>query len=579
MTTPLGKRIVASLGVVALVVTIAVSGILPDAASTALDDGAQLIGGATATAVCWYTAHRRSGSERRWRALMAAGMACWTGGMLVWALYRSVLGIPLPSPSYADFGFFLFPIFAVPALLAVIGQSSRRRTGGATYGWTTSLLDGLVIVGSLFVLSWSTVLGQVARSNESDSLRFLVALMYPVTDLVLVVMVGMLALVPRIVRKYRTQLALLATGLVSLAVSDSLYAYLVASGADEMPLIADAGFIAAPVLIALAASAPPVDPRARRAAADARGIGASRTWPDRLASDRTQLLVPYGLVAAVALVVGIQWLATGATDPVVLGLFFAVVVLSLARQMLTLIQNDALLRRLSETQSELSYRAHHDGLTGLLNRAAFDEHLGHAIDQHNIDGQLGVLLLIDLDDFKAINDRLGHGAGDRSLKTLSKRLLASVDDGDNGGIVARFGGDEFTVLIPAGIDAGCRTARSIVDALRVPQDLEGHSVSIGASVGVVELEVFDGEVTADVLLRNADRAMYEAKKNGKAGVFAYDSDGTLRLVYNLAERRVPFDWWSNGRDAWAAQGSRGINPNMVAGEPDPARLIAPPTRT
>lgn len=589
MTTSLSRRAAVSLGTVVLVVALASSGILPKNISVMLDDAAQLVGGLAATVACWVTAYRRSGSERRWRALMAAGMACWTGGMLIWALYRSVLDTPLPSPSYADFGFFLFPIFAVPALLAIIGQSPRRKIGGATYAWTTSLLDGMVIVGSLFVLSWSTVLGQVARSNESDSLRFLVALMYPVTDLVLVIMVGLLAVVPRIVRKYRTQLALLAAGLVCLAASDSLYAYLVAHGADEMPLVADAGFIAGPVLIALAATAPPIEVRRRRSAIDTSSLRTARSWPDRLASDRTQLLVPYALMALVGVVVGVQWIVNGTLDPVVLGLFFTVVVLSVIRQILTLIQNDALLRRLSETQSELSYRAHHDGLTGLLNRSAFDEHLGHAIELHNSEGRLGVLLLIDLDDFKAINDRLGHGAGDRSLKTLSKRLTASVDEGGNGGIVARFGGDEFTVLIPAGIDAGCSTAKSIVDTLRIPQDLEGHSVSIGASVGVVELEVFGGDVTADVLLRNADRAMYEAKKNGKAGVFAYDSDGTLRMVYNLSERSAPFDWWSNGRTAGTApdqaaetapdQGSRGINPNIVAGEPDPARLIAPPTRT
>lgn len=576
MATSLSRRTIASLSAVVVVVAVITLGVVPKSFAVALDDFAQLAGGVAATATCWYTARRRTGAERRWRVLMAAGMASWSGGILFWGLYRSVLHVPLPSPSLADIGFFLFPVFAVPALLSVVTRPVRRSRLGNTHAWVTSLLDGMVVVGSLFVLSWATVLGQIARSDEADSLKFMLALMYPVTDLVLVIMVGLLAVVPRILRRYRMQLVLLAAGLVSLSVSDSLYAYLVAAGAEEMPLIADAGFIAGPILIALAASAPSVHGPSNDARTDS---GTSRPLRGWSASDRSQLLVPYALMAVIGVAVAAQWIASGSVDPVVLVLFFTVVVLSLVRQVLTLLQNDALLRELSAAQSELSYRAHHDGLTGLLNRSAFDEHLGNAIDRHNRLGEVGVLLLIDLDDFKAINDRLGHGAGDRSLKTLSRRLTESVTDGGNGGIIARFGGDEFTVLIPAGIDAGCRTARAIVDALRLPQDIEGHNVSIGASVGVVELDVFEKSVTADTLLRNADRAMYEAKKNGKAGVFAYDSDGSLRLVYNLGERSAPFAWWGDERTGYGRQDKRGINPNMVAGEPDPARLIAPPTRT
>ncbi|SNS22677.1 GGDEF domain-containing protein [Rhodococcoides kyotonense] len=574
MFAPLGRRIVASLSAVVLVVVVVTSGLLSYPASVALDDAAQLVAGLAATVTCTYTGRRRRGSQRRWRLLMAAGMACWTAGMVVWATYRSILDTPLPSPSFADFGFFLFPVFAVPALLAVLGRTPRRTAIDSNHAWATSLLDGTVIVGSLFVLSWSTVLGQVARQDESDSLQFLVALMYPVTDLVLVVLVALLAVVPRILRRYRSQLALLGCGLVSLAVSDSVYAYLVAVGADSMPLLADAGFIAGPVLIALAATTPAVG----ASFVDQGTVVGSHSWPDRLASDRTQLLVPYALLATIGVVVAVQWIAGGGVDPVVLALFFVVVVLAIVRQVVTLLQNDTLLRKLSDAQTELLHRAHHDGLTGLLNRSAFDDHLARALERRTTHGQVGVLLLVDLDDFKGINDRLGHAAGDRSLQTLSRRLVDTVEVSHERGIVARFGGDEFTVLIPAGIDDGCAVAKAIVDAIRAPQAIEGRSVSIGASVGVVELDVFEHDVTADTLLRSADRAMYEAKKNGKAGVFAYDSDGTLRMVYNLSNTGAPFDWWGTRRTGQPGQGSRGINPNIVAGEPDPARLIGPPTR-
>lgn len=594
------RRTAAYLGVVAVVVAIVSSGILPKELSVVLDDLAQLICGAAAASICWYTARQRTGAERRWRVLMAAGMACWSAGMLTWALYRSVFHTALPSPSYADIGFFLLPIFSVSALLAVVGKSPRRTGVGSTHAWITSVLDGMVIVGSLFVLSWSTALGHVARSEETNSLRFLVALMYPITDLVLVVMVSLLAVLSDVPRRYRAQLSLLGAGLVCVAISDSLYAYLVAVGAEEMPLVADAGFIAGPVLVALAASVPngrPPDGVVR--IGHSNGGQSTRSASPRLspvyppsslvslASDRTQLLLPYALVVLIGTFLGVQWAAHGSVDTVVLALFFAVVVLSLARQVMTLLQNDALLRRLSEAQAELSYRAHHDGLTGLLNRSAFDEHLSAAIDLHNASGRLGVLLLIDLDNFKAVNDRLGHGAGDRLLELLSKRLADTVEGGEHGGVVARFGGDEFTVLIPAGIDAGCRAAKKIVDALREPQEVEGYKVSIGASVGVVELTVFDGDVTADAVVRSADRAMYEAKKSGKAGVFTYDCDGALRMVYNLNDIAAAFDWWPNHRSpdiqrtpiGSGDQETLGISPNIVAGEPDPARLIGPPTKT
>ncbi|OZF43993.1 GGDEF domain-containing protein [Rhodococcus sp. 14-2470-1b] len=584
MANSLRKRIVASLGAVALVVALASSGLLPKAASVALDDAGQLAGGIAATVVCWRTGRRRSGAQRRWRLLMAAGMACWTGGMLVWALYRSVLDVPLPSPSYADFGFFLFPIFAVPALLSVMRRAPHQSEDGSRYHWLTSLLDGLIVVGSLFVMSWATVLGPAARSDRSDSVQFLIALMYPITDLVLLVMVGLLAVIPRVLRRYRAQLTLLGAGLTCLAISDSLYAYLVAAGADEMPLIADAGFIAGPVLIALAASAPSVAvavavPTVSVPDSVPKSADTPPGPPGGREGERTRLLVPHALMALTGVSVAIQRFTQGTVDPIAFGLFLTVIVLAVVRQVMTLLQNDALLRTLYAAQNELTYRAHHDGLTGLLNRSAFDEHLTAAIDRHNDNGDVGVLLLVDLDDFKAINDRLGHGAGDRSLKTLSSRLVDTVNAQGNGGVVARFGGDEFTVLIPASIDAGCTTARSIVDALRAPQDIEGHTVSIGASVGVVELDVFEQAVTADTLLRNADRAMYEAKKNGKAGVFAYDSDGTLRMVYNLSVQAAPFNWFGHGHATADAQGNRGMSPNIVAGEPDPARLIGPPTRT
>ncbi|MDV8023330.1 diguanylate cyclase domain-containing protein [Rhodococcus sp. IEGM 1330] len=567
------------LGCVLAIVLLAGSNVLGQRISVLIDDVAQLAGGITATVVCWRTASRRTGSERQWRVLMAAGMACWSAGMAVWAFYRSALDMPLPTASVADVGFFLFPIFAVPALLAFVGLSPRRAASGARHVWVMSSLDGAVVVGSLFVLSWATVLGAVVHSSEATSIEFLVAIMYPITDLVLVAMIVLLAVIPKIASRYRTQLTLLGAGILMMAISDSIYAYLVATGADFMPVLTDGGFIAGTALIALAAAAPRTvddNPSPRGSSLHGSSLHGSETtaraYTETVTGERTQLLLPYALMGAIGIVLAILRVQTGDLDSTVVVLGVAVVLLSLVRQVITLVQNDNLLRSLSRAQAELTYRAHHDGLTGLLNRSSFDEHLRAAVNDARAGRVRAALLLIDLDDFKSVNDRFGHGGGDRLLVELARRLDRCVVDG----VVARFGGDEFTALVYADLDTGRATAVRIAEAMRTTHEIDGHSVSVGVCVGVVQIGPLDrrphdtttvaGSDTSDVdedeLMRLADRAMYKAKHEGKAGIYAYDTAGTLSAVPSGSDQAI-----------------LGTRPKMVAGEPDPARLIGPPTRT
>ncbi|MEK8071683.1 diguanylate cyclase domain-containing protein [Rhodococcoides navarretei] len=565
------------LGCVLAIVLLAGSNVLGQRVSVLIDDVAQLAGGIAATIVCWRTASTRTGTERQWRVLMAAGMACWSAGMAVWAFYRSALDMPLPTASIADVGFFLFPIFAVPALLAFVGLSPRRAAAGARHVWVISLLDGSVVVGSLFVLSWATVLGAVVHSSEYESIEFLLAIMYPITDLVLVAMIVLLVVIPKIAARYRKQLTLLGAGILMMAISDSIYAYLVATGADFMPVLTDGGFIAGTALIALAAAAPrtvddtPSTPGSSKYGSSRYGSEPTvRAYAETVTGERTQLLLPYGLMGAVGIVLAILRVQTGDLDSTVIVLGVAVVLVSLVRQVITLVQNDNLLRTLTRAQAELTYRAHHDGLTGLLNRSSFDEHLREAVNDARAGRGCAVLLLIDLDDFKSVNDRFGHGGGDRLLVELARRLDRCVVEG----VVARFGGDEFTALVYADLDTGRATAVRIAEAMRTTHEIDGRSVSVGVCVGVVQIGRSDrtppdsttvaGSDTADEdeLMRLADRAMYTAKREGKAGIYAYDTAGTLSAV-------------PSGSD----HATRGTKPKMVAGEPDPARLIGPPTRT
>ena len=162
--------------------------------------------------------------------------------------------------------------------------------------------------------------------------------------------------------------------------------------------------------------------------------------------------------------------------------------------------------------ARIAYMAQHDALTGLPNRLLFHERLNEALAHLRGHGEKLAILYLDLDQFKNVNDTLGHPAGDLLLKGVADRLRMCLRDTD---IVARFGGDEFAVLQMglAGPDEASKLADRIVTLLSEPYDIEGQQIMIGASVGIA-LAPVDGEC-ADVLLRNADMALYGAKEDGR----------------------------------------------------------------
>lgn len=162
-------------------------------------------------------------------------------------------------------------------------------------------------------------------------------------------------------------------------------------------------------------------------------------------------------------------------------------------------------RKLAE--ATIRFQASHDALTQLLNRAAFLAALECAV--HEESGRLAVLF-IDLDGFKAANDRHGHAVGDTLLATTARRLERCVRRSD---LVCRFGGDEFTILL-RGVkaDTPLRVARAVVKALAAPFHIDGVDVRVSGSVGFAIFPA-DG-TTRDALIAAADEAMYEAKRAG-----------------------------------------------------------------
>ena len=176
--------------------------------------------------------------------------------------------------------------------------------------------------------------------------------------------------------------------------------------------------------------------------------------------------------------------------------------------------HDITLRKQLEMQ--LQHQAFHDSLTGLANRALFRDRVAHALARQARSHGAVSVLFSDLDDFKTVNDSLGHDAGDQLLVAVAERLRAVMRPEDT---TARFGGDEFAILLEETDEAGTRrAAERILEALRSPFEFHGRQVVMRASIGAAFTA--DSTTEPDDLLRQADLAMYTAKTSGK-GRFAF----------------------------------------------------------
>jgi diguanylate cyclase (GGDEF)-like protein/PAS domain S-box-containing protein len=166
-------------------------------------------------------------------------------------------------------------------------------------------------------------------------------------------------------------------------------------------------------------------------------------------------------------------------------------------------------------EEQLSHQAFHDQITGLANRALFQDRVTHALERQSRDGKPVAVLFMDLDDFKTVNDSLGHAAGDQMLVEISRRLVARLRTADT---AARLGGDEFAVLLEDGGEEGLTAADvagRILETFEEPFLLDGTEVYTHASIGISVAEPEAAPHHADELLRNADVAMYMAKEGGK----------------------------------------------------------------
>lgn len=186
-------------------------------------------------------------------------------------------------------------------------------------------------------------------------------------------------------------------------------------------------------------------------------------------------------------------------------------------------------------EAKVAYLAHHDALTGLANRVFLRKRLNEMLMSRKRSGTGVAVLCIDLDNFKIINDSMGHAAGDSLLQQLSERIKGTLRKDD---MAARLGGDEFAVVLANANHAVevSSVAQRIIDVLREPFRVDDHTINVTASVGIA-LCPSDGE-EAEVLLKNADLALYQAKGDGKGCYRYFEAEMNVRVQ---ARRKIEAD--------------------------------------
>ncbi len=493
---------------------------LGDQAVLVISNLGQLAAVTAAAVLCELAARGDTRHPRAWRWL-AIGVGAWAAGQVVWTYYEVFAGTEVPFPSLSDVGFLVFPIAAGVGLLAWLGSQSTLAARGR------DLLDGAIIALSLLVLSWVTSLGSVVSDSSGDWLATGLSMAYPIGDVILGTLV--LMAVARGRSDERAVLVVLALGLGALALADSAYLYLVSIGSYTSADLVSSGWVFGFLLVGAAALGQRAESR-------------HETVAERTADHQPSLAaaaLPYVPFAAAGVALSVDLVRRSGSPVVDVLLGVTLIVLVLGRQFLAMAENQRLYVELGVARDQLEHQALHDHLTGLPNRALFTDRLDHALQRPT--AELG-LLFCDLDDFKQVNDRHGHDAGDLLLQLVAERLLGCVRAEDT---VARLGGDEFAMLLENPNDAE-RIATRVVEQMRRPFFVAGHEVQVSMSVGVTQhwatpapeprpmlraedrlavpvlLTEPDGSVgtepgaVAHWLLRTADQAMYTAKTSGKA---------------------------------------------------------------
>ncbi|GAB7044823.1 EAL domain-containing protein [Catenuloplanes niger JCM 9533] len=443
----------------------------------------------TAAVLCLRAAGRASQRLSRisWY-LQGAACAAWSLGPVSWIWHHLVdRASPEPSPlvTVVRLAFFGLMFAAVWTTSRAVGVRARLRMA----------LDGVVAAAAVFIVVWGTFFDEIWNRAGPDRLDVAFGLTYVLGDMVLLIFWAVLVVTEFPAGRRRGPLLVMAS-LVTIMLADTAFTYTVLHRGHPFDAIDSGLWTLAFALFAMAALA-------------YRGGDVPRLEP--VAGTRFAIYGPYLPILPTAVFCGVQLGAGNRPDgPANLGLvvLFAAV---LIRQVVVLGENRLLLRRLAGSESVLRHEATHDSLTGLGNRAKLTARLRELLPAPPT--RLS-LIFLDLDDFKEVNDSLGHVAGDTVLTTVAGRLTGVLRRDDT---VVRLGGDEFAVLLED-FDGDPRAlARRMLDTFQEPFELDGRRIALGASVGLVEVAAGDPRDAMEVL-RDADIAMYAVKRAGKNNV-------------------------------------------------------------
>jgi diguanylate cyclase (GGDEF)-like protein len=436
---------------------------------------------------------RGTTKQRSW-ALFALGLSLYGLGNVLWSFWIGNLRSP-PFPSVCDVLWLtLYPL----SYVGIVGFARERGQRSVPAGvW----LDGIIAGAGLAALGAAFVFGPVVASATGSPTAVLTELAYPICDLLLAaLMVGVLALAGwRIDRAW----SLLSSGFLLLAVADCMYAVQVAHGSNNPSPMTNLFYVLAVALLAFAA------------------------WqPDRDIAPRLQgwstLLIPaaFTLVALGLLVYDhvhrLQALAFGLAS---LTLLAAIVRMGLAFRDL-------------HSLAEARTQAATDDLTSLPNRRLFMRRAGDALTAAELTAGGVSVLLLDLDNFKQLNDTLGHDAGDALLRLIGPRVKQVLRTTDT---LARLGGDEFAILLyPHPDEEGIAlVAEKVLGVLHQPFEVRGLALRITASVGIASFPAHAQD--AEELMKHADIAMYQAKATRSGYEFyARDQDTNSQARLSLA---------------------------------------------
>lgn len=473
---------------------------------------------AVGAVVCGVVVARQvTGSARWWRLLLCAGILAWLVGEALWWAGGGVTD----DREASDVGLFAYlvcPFFAMAAVILLV-RSSRgavvRNPLGAT-SVAATVIDGLVAGASFTVLAALGNFGGWTVAALPHSGIAVIDTGFVWAELVVVVSALVLAMVYAPNRPYRSNFLLLAGGIMAMASGDRVVAYFESIGSDDGQRWGGVGLVIGTTMLAYAM----LDWRPSVAEDD--GSSANGL-------DWAQMILPYLGFLGTAQLAAYHELHGHHLSPLVIWILLLMALLITIRQVLAVRSLHLLAVRLLRAQRGLAHQVFHDSLTGLPNRLMFAQKL----DEARRGGQF-VLIFVDLDDFKEVNDRFGHAAGDELLCAVGERLRRCVGETDT---LARIGGDEFAILVEGDMEPEVVADRLCI-ALRNPFAVQGSSVRVRASMGLVRSGSDALSQTTDDLLRQADISMYAGKRLGKNTAVVYQPSAGVRADFPTVLREA-----------------------------------------